>query len=785
MAEKVFYEVVSGNQKLPVHDVSAHARLTVDEGKITELSGSFTAHVNDTIKHITSQERTKWDNATTAIQSHSGNADLHLSAGERTKWDKAVSDLADHTGNSDIHVTAQQKADWTQTSADFAAHAADDGIHVTTADKELWNTVEDKIDKTDFETYQQTVSDEFANTSAWANQQFQPVGNYVSAGDFETYKDYVDDELDKLEDKVDEKLDTTATSSWDVSEYTGDAGIEVLNHVISFTADYVSPADLSTALENYYTKVASDSLYQPKGDYALASDLEDYALKTDLNGLASETYVDSAFEDTIEYVEEHFYNTTVVAGKGITVSSDIDENGDVEYTVSTQDPDDILNWARFNSLTATYTTGTTATLAFTSAEGAGTNITLNGNNQVVLDKGSYHVDIQVIADISGGDAAYYDAGLSAGSTRAVVQSIDGSYAHTETLDLSFDVRIQNDGSILNFELAGLPPCTYAVQNMNIHEFLTLEAAQEAAAGAYNAGQGLSLDPATNTFDVNVGDGLEIKTGNVLQVKLGEGLAFTDEHGIKAISIDPEGEVEKVVESVQKMEADLDTKVTVNYQPSQITTYTDFATAGEVNNGELLGFLFSVPINNKIYLAEDNEKYITHIGIYSHQSYNQNYVMLGLYEFQPDFPQYINDDPTQGISAYGKTVPLCDTGRVTLSGGFNEFPIKHTNSGYAGNNYTPETTKELKSNCMYYAAIFIPKQAGTGVELASCPNYNVNFNTTPQISTNQTNITTTLSSDAVSFNDIGFGGWAGGQNYHEWPSAPRLWMQIRNKERPKN
>ena len=203
---------------------------------------------------------------------------------------------------------------------------------------------------------------------------------------------------------------------------------------------------------------------------------------------------------------------------------------------------------------------------------------------------------------------------------------------------------------------------------------------------------------------------------------------------------------------------------------------------------MLGYLFAVPINNKIYAESSVDtsgnptKYVTKIGVYSHQTYTQNYIILGLYEYDPNFEQ---KDSGGTVTGYGRTVPFCDTGARQLSQGLNEFTITHLNN-------LGETTPELKSSCLYYATIYISKNPGNGVNLAGCPGYATIFNTNPQITLDQTNVNVNLmdeypvqgkTRDQVSFNDMGWGSWAGQQNYHELPSAPRFFMQISNKVRP--
>lgn len=276
-----------------------------------------------------------------------------------------------------------------------------------------------------------------------------------------------------------------------------------------------------------------------------------------------------------------------------------------------------------------------------------------------------------------------------------------------------------------------------------------------------AGNGISI---TNSeISVNAGKGLGFDVDSKLEVKVGDGLAYDSEN--KVITID--NEVGEVVETVEKLKQDLDTKLTVNFNMASITHTYDFADSNVTtlsNGATMLCQAFTVPINCNIRLATNDED-PTLIGIYAKQSYS-NKIMLALYvyDFDTGFTEYV-----------------ADTGPVTVAAGRNEFPIKHIN---------PDIT-ELKSNCVYYAALYLPSSHSTGLYLASCQSYsNASYiNATPRFTVGVQNITyngseISLADDTtgrLDYNDGNgnyyIGPWSDG--YNERPNAPRFFMQLRN------
>lgn len=251
-----------------------------------------------------------------------------------------------------------------------------------------------------------------------------------------------------------------------------------------------------------------------------------------------------------------------------------------------------------------------------------------------------------------------------------------------------------------------------------------------------------------------GDGIQISDNGEISVKLGTGLDFENDGGVKVISLDTEAV--EVVEAVQKLENDIDTKLTTNMSVADIDEIYDFAdssTYSSVNGGFLLAQAFTVPINNGLRIDD------TLLGVYAKQNYGTP-VILGLYEFNFD-----------GNNGTGQTLWVGDTGPVTISAGRNEFPLKHLRS----------TEQELLSSCVYYAALYLPaSRTMSGLLLAGCPRYganNGNINAIPKFTTLSDNLSIDVTDPTSSLENVG--PWI--SNYNEHPEIPRFFMQIRNRD----
>ena len=295
--------------------------------------------------------------------------------------------------------------------------------------------------------------------------------------------------------------------------------------------------------------------------------------------------------------------------------------------------------------------------------------------------------------------------------------------------------------------------------------------------------GTAIDMTSDVVSVQYNRGLQVNSNNQLEVRLGEGLDYLpDPQNPAIIAIGIHNDVEEVVEEVKELETTINITVTTNMDFADITGKYDLSTDGSsTGNGVLLGYAFTVPLANQLYLDDVANEWVTKIGVYASQLYSQNYCIIGIYEF--DFNQHpvpVSQDYPTGLAGY--TVPLCDTGRVQLHEGLNEFSIKHMNNN-------SETELSFKPDCIYYAAIYISKNSGQGVSLAGKTGYVDPFNTSlPVMSLDMCNINIDLSDssktatelDAISFND--FGWWSGSGDtgaYHECPNAHRFFMMVRN------
>ena len=624
------------------------------------------------------------------------------------------------------------------------------------------------------------VNAQFNATSAWANTTFQPIGDYVSAADLEEYKNQVEQNLENIRTSLDDKLNRSETTEWDIIEYSAGSGIKIQDHKIEISADYVAPADLTEVLDNYYTKdqtsaatTISDEFtntsawandtFQTKGEYVSASDFDSLANKVndivkDVTGLYNVelSSTDNSIGITATTAADGTvkYDLTVdkvtlpdISGKnGVSAYFDEDES---KYIVGLENYNDI-GFAKYSTNPNTYTTSAVATGYQEDLNVNPTKITLT-DDQILLKNGFYHIDAQINFIIGTADNNYYDVMVkSIPNAASITQMIDASYKHTETVDLSFDIRITNDDTPIEISVENYKTNeTFAVTNLNIHEIVSMPSQIDSGVNNYQAGNGIAIT--NDTIEAKLGNGLEFNESKAIQVKLGVGLKFDEKQGVQAITID--NNVGEVVEEVNKLQEDLDTKITDNYPPAMITltnlqvAYGTQYTPG--NGGMLIGYLFTCPITHKIY-SNTNNDYLTKIGIYTKQWAGDNKkVILGIYEYDPD---YINPVTKQ----VGTTRALCDTGIIDLQQGYAEYDIKNL-----GN----DTTHEMTPGKFYYASIYLSYLAGdtNGITLFGAPGYNTQVNSLkPGITiTNVNKIRASLYEDKsgyspdINFDQMGF------------------------------
>ena len=549
--------------------------------------------------------------------------------------------------------------------------------------------------------------------------------------------------------------------------------------------------DTSLNLTPYLTKTSADTLYQPKGDYVTSS--TSIISANEIYGLTNDG-------DTIKWKKIEASDTTYIAGKNIVISgndneisvsglynttltstndsvgisSTTDDNGNIQYDLGVNNPgisgvsgvnayydeneDKYIVGLEYNEIGfAKYSTN--PNVFSTSAIVTGYNEDLNvnpakislSNDKILLKNGFYHIDIQTNFTISNEDNNYYDVIVKSIPIAATItQMIDASYAHNETVDLSFDIKIADDDTPLEISVENFKSNeTFSITNLNIHEIISMPSQIEGGANNYQAGDGITLT--NDTIAAKLGNGLEFNESNAIQVKLGAGLKFDEKQGVQSITID--NNVGEVVESVNKLQEDLDTKITDNFPPAMITLANLQVSEGTQyapsNGGMLIGYLFTCPITHNIY-PNTNSDYKTRIGIYTKQWAGENKkVILGIYEYDPD---YINPT-TQQI---GTTRALCDTGIIDLQQGYAEYDIKNL-----GN----DTTHEMTPGKFYYATIYLSYLAGdtNGITLFGAPGYNTQVNSLkPGITiTNVNKIRASLYEDKsgyspdINFDQMGF------------------------------
>lgn len=760
---------------------------SVDLEPLYELSGKFIDHSANKDLHIQEGERTKWNEVSAKLNKD----DFNSWSAKTESWDKTEYsggfgiDVTDHTISLTENYLSANALDnlsgkWEKASDTLIASSGkwNDTYERVQASADEWDKVVNKLDKSESAKYMLVekidkttdnkisgynglelyyppvkeysgkdgikVEDYFIGIdSGWLDERYQEKGDYLSASE----KFLSANALDELSGNWQSTYKTVNTNSgnWEKVKDLHNVEISSTNSSIGVTA--------TTA-----------------GDGTVKYDLS--VDKVEVPNISGYNGVSAVFKDN----QYNVYGPTIVGENG--VSAELDETTNT-WKVGLDE--NYLSYAQATSQSTVLTTNPQTLGNFDNISVIGDKIALS-QNTITLHKGLYHVDIQVNVTINDIDNAYYDVVLSNSlSNGALAKVIDGSFGHTETLDLSFDIKLTDNTGTLTFTLNGLPAGnTYYVKNLQIHELTTVDSILEITGCEYTGGDAVSIQ--NNVVDVKYdsASGIGVNSNNELYVKLGKGLTF-DTEGAAAGTLTLDNVTEEVVQTVEELKDDLETKITCNYPPAMITQSNVSVAAGDSqihsSFGILIGNLFTVPINHKILV--DN----THIGIYCYQNDNNSLAMLGIYEYNPN-----------GNNGTGQTVALCDTGIITPTVGYREYPVKRV--------FNEEITKhKMKPGCMYYASIFLgyDRTCGNdGMRLASVPGYSPQFNNlNPVMTVSQNHISAGLTPavtsqypQALTFNDFGFSwywndytdaskGQTTGLTYHEAYSTPRFYMSIRN------
>lgn len=501
--------------------------------------------------------------------------------------------------------------------------------------------------------------------------------------------------------------------------------------------------DTTMNLENYLTKTAAEEIYQKKlvaGNYIQINSATN---TINVSGLHNTTLTSTngsigiTVNQTAGGVEYDLSVRTIPGISGVNgISATYDETED-QYIVALEDQP--YNYAEAQSV-ATVIDDTTVTLGhFENVSLIGHNIQV-GTNSISLQKGLYHIDLQVNVSVNSVHPEYYDVELTNSlSNGALTKVIDGSYIHTETLDLSFDVKLVNSANTLTFTLNGMPVgSTYYIKNLQIHEIATIDGILETVGGAYNGGEAISID---NQNNINVKydtfSGIGLSNNNELYVKLGKGLSFSNEGGVDgALSLDTV--TEEVVDTVKSLQKELDNKLSTNMNISDAKVIGNLFNN---NNVASMGCsLFTVPLQHNLTTASEISFFTTQ-GLVQNASFP---IIFGILEYNFD---YYDPETHQYRS---QTKWIADTGPIysntqdvkghAVGGGANKytFKLKHLTDvisadyEYDGKNYHNEIGPVLRSDRAYYLTVFAKHPDGLGYILGD-GGYNAVTNSDPYIS----------------------------------------------------
>ena len=599
----------------------------------------------------------------------------------------------------------------------------------------------------ELKTYRIEVYDRSGNM-LWTQYPVRPTN--VNYGDNNIFNYYAD--IYGTPDEIDVDVETSASG---VKTFT----IKLANAVKTVIGNIQST--ISSIVETISTKKDKQQPYSVSGNATKTVK----SVSQNANGDVSVEFEDIEFPQQVPNVEITSPNDTLNISESTdpqtntkTFEIDVKQSG-VPYAIS------------YGSVTFTpgnyYTDGT---VRLTNIKSSEIEYAYNKDGWVLKKDHVYVITYNIIVSTQGpsneliGGRIYLDGFIETDQVWKFV--LDSSYVHDESLTGTAIVCPKQDGEVhlnMRYDNRNLPhiPLAY-INKVEIADITSIVGQSGGSGTTYTEGDGIKIY--NGKISVNYGSGLEVDPQtNKLKVKIGKGLKFDEE----SLEVEIDNDVSDVVETVEKLEQDLDTQLTVNFDMANITHTYDFADSSVTtlsNGATMLCQAFTVPINHEIRVASATED-PTLLGIYAKQPYATK-IMLALYvyDFETGYTDYV-----------------ADTGPVTVKAGRNEFPLVHINPNIS----------ELKSSCVYYAALYLPSSHNNGLYLASCANYATAsyINATPRFSVGVQNITyngseidmTDATTGRLDYNDGNgnyyIGPWSDG--YNERPDAPRFFMQLRN------
>ena len=420
-------------------------------------------------------------------------------------------------------------------------------------------------------------------------------------------------------------------------------------------------------------------------------------------------------------------------------SIQISESVDVQSNTKTFDlsvnVDDALEYGQFR-----------ATDVNTQAQLIKVKGNLNLNNYAIsLKKGnSYHFTVRG-SYVATDKANTYSTitYIEPSSFNGIQVNVDNTITDPQLFEISYDVYNFSQNMSYNVAFAAMTGGKVSELWVEVHNLNGVTINGQGGGGTeYTAGN--AIDLSNDTVSVKYGKGLELNANNELQVKVGKGLTFDND----TLEVTINNEVGDVVNTVEKLQNDLDKKITTTYPFAQITSMGDFAQYGVTNTSRMIGQLFAVPIASEI------RKNDTLICVNSLQNFAGN-VSFGIFEY--DFA---------GNDGTGSTYWVADTGTVSIHAGENEFKLK----------YVLNDAHELQSSKLYYAVVAIAANAPvSGLLLGSSPAYSQNVNANPKYTLVVSNMDQAIDWTTGTLQGAYF------QGYNEQYDIPRLFMMLRNGE----
>ena len=108
------------------------------------IEGALTAHTNNGDIHVTSTQKTNWQDATDKLNASAAtwNSAAQQLSDSAATWNTTANNLTAHTNNGDIHVTSTQKTNWQDATDKLNASAAtwNSTSDLVSASADTWNT---------------------------------------------------------------------------------------------------------------------------------------------------------------------------------------------------------------------------------------------------------------------------------------------------------------------------------------------------------------------------------------------------------------------------------------------------------------------------------------------------------------------------------------------------------------------------------------------------------------------------------------------------------------------